>query len=138
MSKLGVGKELVTNCSKCKLELAHIIVAMRDEVTPYKIQCKTCKSTHTFKVKKAPSTATRKKTTRKPRVSAAEKIANLWNDAMSKQTDPAVPYSIRTKFEIGQILDHPKFGAGVVEKHIDNNKVEVVFQTDVKVLIHNK
>ena len=138
MSKLGVGKEIVTNCSKCKLELAHIIVAMRDELTPYKVQCKTCKSTHAFKAPKAAKTTTRKKTTRKPRVSAAEKIQNLWDTAMAKQTEPASKYSIKTKFEIGEILEHPKFGAGVVEKHIDNNKIEVVFQTDIKVLIHNK
>ncbi|EQC44121.1 hypothetical protein [Bacteriovorax sp. DB6_IX] len=138
MSKLGVGKEIVTYCSKCKLELAHIIVAMRDEVTPYKVQCKTCKSTHAFKIKKA-ATATRKKsTTRKPRVSAEQKIMNLWDEAKSKQTEDAAPYSIRTKFEIGQFIDHPKFGEGVVDKHIDNNKIEVVFQKDIRVLIHNK
>jgi len=136
MSKLGVGKEIVTNCSKCKLELAHLIVAMKDELTPYKVQCKTCKTTHSFKAPKA--AATKKKTTRKPRVSAAEKILKIWEGAMSKSKEDPTPYSIRTKFEIGEILDHPKFGAGVVEKQIDNNKIEVVFQTEVKVLIHNK
>ncbi|OIQ19727.1 MAG: hypothetical protein BM556_04390 [Bacteriovorax sp. MedPE-SWde] len=136
MSKLGVGKEIVTNCSKCKLELAHLIVAMKDELTPHKVQCKTCKSTHTFKTKKAP--AAKKKTTRKPRVSAADKITNAWEAGMSKQDGDLTKYSPKTKFEIGELIDHPTFGSGVVDKQIDNNKIQVIFKTDIKVLIHNK
>lgn len=137
MSKIGVGKEIVTSCSKCKLELAHLIVAMRDEVTPYKVQCKTCGSNHSFKVKKV---AKRRATTgtKKKRVTAAEKILNIWEDAMENLDGDPIKYSIKTVFEAGQVIDHPKFGPGLIEKVIDANKIEVVFKTDVKILMHAK
>lgn len=138
MSKIGVGKEIVTHCSKCKLELAHIIVAMRDEATPHKVQCKTCGSNHSYKIKKVATARKRTATGRKPRVSAAEKVFNLWEEGMKKFKGDAIPYSIKTKFEVGQVINHVKFGPGVVEKNIDSNKIEVIFEKDVKILMHNK
>lgn len=138
MSNIGVGKEIVTHCSKCKLDLAHIIVVMKDEATPLRVQCKTCNSNHSFKVQKiaAPKRKVGARNS-KPRVSAADKLLNIWEAAMKKSKE-TIPYSIKTKFEVGQVLDHPTFGPGVVEKAIDANKIEVVFKTSSKVLMHAK
>ena len=139
MSDLGVGKEIVTHCSKCKLDLAHLIVAMKDPATPHKVMCNTCKSTHAFKSKKVASpSAARKKATRKPRVTTEQKIINAWEEAMGKLEGDPIKYSIKHKFEIGDILEHPNFGTGVVDKALDANKVEVTFKGIIKVLMHNK
>ena len=135
MSKIGVGKEIVTYCSKCKLDLAHVIHVMKDETTPLKVECRTCGSIHSFKEKKAP--ATKKKTTR-TRVSSAQKQENAWAAGLKKSEGEPVKYSPRTKFEIGQVVDHPTFGQGVVDRLLDANKIEVIFQTATRVLIHAK
>jgi hypothetical protein len=137
MSKLGVGKEIVTYCSKCKLDLAHTIVVMKDDVTPLKVECRTCGSIHNFKAKGS-ATAKKKTKTRAPRRSAEEKNISLWEEAMSKNETEPVKYSIKSNFSAGQIIDHPKFGQGVVDKLIDADKVEVIFRTTTKTLIHNK
>ena len=136
MSELGVGKEVVTYCSKCGLDLAHIIEVMESPTTPLRVKCKTCGASHKFKVKKAAKAKSTR--TRKPRVSAEQKLLNIWEDAIAKAKGESVKYSIKTKFNIGEIVDHPKFGLGVVEKALDANKIEVVFKTTSKVLMHNK
>lgn len=141
MTQLGVGKEIVTHCSKCKLDLAHIIVVMRDQISPLRVQCKTCNSTHSFKEKKEAAPKRRvsaAKGATKPRLSSEEKSLNLWETAMKKNNSAHLEYSIRTKYTQGQIIDHPSFGPGVVDKAIDTNKIEVIFRTSTKVLIHAK
>ena len=70
-SEIVVGKEIVSYCTKCKMDLGHTIVAMKGAV-PARVICRTCKSEHNFKVKKGvkePGTiAAGKGTPRAPRV----------------------------------------------------------------------
>lgn len=139
MSNLGVGKEIVTYCSKCKLDLAHLIVAMKDSETPHKVLCNTCKTTHAYKAKKvATPSAARKSGTPKKRISTEDKIINIWEKAMAKLEGEPIAYNIRQKFEIGDVIGHPTFGPGLVDKNLDANKIEVVFRGTIKVLMHNK
>ncbi len=136
MSELGVGKEVVTHCSKCSHDLAHIIEVMADTTTPLRVKCKTCGASHKFKVKKAAKAKSTR--ARKPRVSSEQKLMNLWEAGIAKSKGETSKYNIKTKFNIGEIVDHPKFGLGVVEKALDANKIEVIFKTVSKVLMHNK
>ncbi len=139
MSNLGVGKEIVTYCSKCKLDLAHLIVAMKDMETPYKVLCNTCKTTHAYKAKKVASpSAVRRKSPTKKRVSTEDKIINIWEKAMKDLDGEPIAYNIRQKFEVGDVIGHPTFGPGLVDKNLDSNKIEVVFRGSIKILLHNK
>ncbi len=143
MSAIGVGKEILSHCSKCKLILAHIIVTMKSAAEPDKVQCKTCKSTQSFKdpsakkkktsvdrVIKTARAASGKKTT--------ESVGELWTKALNKATASSKEYSIKGSFQMGDVIDHPTFGQGVVEKLIDNNKIEVLFKDDYRTLMHKK
>lgn len=47
------------------------------------------------------------------------------------------PYSIKTKFVVGDTINHPTFGIGKVRALIDN-KIEVEFTDSVKTLLHNR
>lgn len=146
MAELSVGKEVLSHCSKCKLTLAHIIVTMKDSKTPDKVQCKTCKATHSFKdpsatkaktsVNKVIKSAKAKSRTGSRR--STETVAELWTKAISKSTMETKSYTIRGSFITGDIIDHPTFGQGVVEKLIDDNKIEVLFQDDYRTLMHKK
>jgi hypothetical protein len=49
---------------------------------------------------------------------------------------PLRSYSMKGQFALGDKISHPNFGDGIIGKLIYPNKVEVIFRTDVKVLIH--
>ncbi len=141
MTALSVGKEVLSQCNKCKLTLAHIIVTMKANV-PQKVMCKTCKATHTYK---DPSAAKVKTTVAKMVKKAkghgrkvTESVEELWNKAMTKATSTPVDYSMKASFQTGDVIIHPTFGNGVVEKLIDNNKIEILFQDDYRTLMHKK
>lgn len=143
MSAIGVGKEVLSNCSKCKLILAHIIVTMKSADVPDKVQCKTCKTTQSFKdpgaKKKKTSTDRVIKTAKaKARGKTTESVGELWTKALNKNTAGAKAYTIKGSFQMGDLIEHPTFGQGVVEKLIDDNKIEVLFQDDVRTLMHKK
>jgi hypothetical protein len=46
------------------------------------------------------------------------------------------PYSPRERFAPGDVLDHPKFGRGLVEAVLDNDKLRVRFADEPRVLVH--
>lgn len=48
------------------------------------------------------------------------------------------PYSARDTFAVGDLLDHPKFGRGLVEAWLDGDKLRVRFPGDVRVLVHRR
>lgn len=138
-----VGKDVLAYCSKCKLTLSHIIMALKDPNTIAKVQCNTCKSIHAFKedpgIKKTVSgkapkgTRGRKAKDNKPGVS----INEMWVEAMNNTKNKSKEYSTKTRFIIGDVVDHPKFGPGVVEEILDNTKIKVIFRNEIKVLVHN-
>lgn len=143
MSAIGVGKEVLSHCSKCKLILAHIIVTMKSATVADKVQCKTCKSTHAFK----DPGATKRKTSvdrviKTARAKSAgrdsQSIAELWTRAMGNMKGGPIEYSTKGTFQMGDVIDHPTFGHGIVEKLIDNNKIEVLFRDDYRTLMHKK
>lgn len=60
-----------------------------------------------------------------------------WRKLMiSHKNVPLKPYSAKGLFKIGDRIDHAKFGEGIVAKLIYPNKVEVIFQHDMLILIH--
>ncbi len=137
---VSVGKEIVSFCTPCKLALAHIVVTMKDEKTPGKVMCKTCKKTHAYKDPKATKKKTTKRaTTEKKKLDLKKLTDDYWFKTIS-QSDSATHrnYSIRENFDQGDIIVHPKFGIGIVEKILDGNKIEVLFKSDEKILVSGK
>ncbi len=144
MTQFSVGKEVLSYCGKCKLTLAHIIASMKGPNEVDKVICKTCKGTHVFKdpsAKKAKPTITRiARTQGKPGSSrkSSEPHSVIWEKTIGASKASAQDYSIKAQFKIGDVINHPTFGQGVVEKSIDGNKIQVMFRDDSKVLLHNK
>jgi len=135
---LGVGKDVLSYCNKCKLTLSHIVVVMKDVNTPGKVQCNTCRNTHAFK---DPALATVKKKTRTRKTSkkkASIPVSEVWEQKVNAVSqEKSEKYTPKKNFNHGDIIDHPNFGVGLVEKNIDKNKIEVLFRSDIKILIHN-
>ena len=57
---------------------------------------------------------------------------------MKKNTATAKAYSIKDRYEAGDILDHPSFGCGVATAVKDGTKIEVLFEGGPKVLVHGR
>ena len=49
MSQLTVGKDVLSFCTKCKLNLGHTIVAMKDAKHIAKVKCNTCATIQAYK-----------------------------------------------------------------------------------------
>ncbi len=139
MKELSVGKEVLSYCNKDKHALAHIIVSMKDEMTIGKVQCKTCNTTQAYK---DPSKVKERRQTKKSTLgkSKTSKLSNadLWMEAVNNSKAKSQAYSVKTKYILGDIVDHPTFGPGVIDKLIDQDKIQVIFRHDIKTLMHNK
>ena len=138
-----VGKESLAYCTSCKMDLGHNIVAMKGDRIA-KVECRTCKKTHVYKAPKGvtepgqegaakPKRAGRKKAD----ADTGAPIEQEWERLMSiNKNAPLKPYSIKAPFILGDKINHPTFGEGIVGKIIYPNKMEVIFRTDLKILIH--
>lgn len=136
----AVGKETLAYCTSCKMDLGHVVVAMKGDRVA-KAQCKTCKKEHAYKAPKGLSEPTaakpKKASAKKEKKEEGNPIELEWEKLMNAHKDvPMRAYGMKTKFALGDRLSHPNFGDGIVGKLIYPNKIEVIFRTDVKVLIH--
>ena len=138
MSQLTVGKDVLSFCTKCKLNLGHTIVAMKDAKSIAKVKCNTCNTIQSFKdpsiSSKQNKTRTRKTTSSPSKVIS---VSDLWMEKMSATRKKSTPYAMDGKFHQGDVIDHVKFGPGIVEKVVDD-KIEVIFRHEIKTLVHNK
>ena len=131
------GGEVDAHCTKCKLELAHVIVAM---VGPriVRVQCKTCGSLHAFRggpptprERRTSETASRHAATRPPPTpSDYERNLNGRDLSRARTYRPAI------RFEPQDVVSHPTFGLGVVTRVLPDNKIEVSFPAGGKILVH--
>ncbi|OFZ54089.1 MAG: hypothetical protein A2428_13190 [Bdellovibrionales bacterium RIFOXYC1_FULL_54_43] len=131
-----VAQEALSYCTSCKMDLNHVIVAMKGDRIA-KVQCLTCKKEHVYRAPKGVTTPPVKKSKKKEAESPATSVEAEWQKLMTAHKDtPIKAYSMKGQFGLGDRLKHPTFGEGIVGKLIYPNKLEVIFQTDIKVLIH--
>lgn len=127
---ITTGGDIDSYCTKCRLNLEHIIVAMIG-ATIVKVKCKTCGSIHRFKDTKAvrPGTSGRKSPASRPSVRT-----NTWETVMSAARGPELPYDMSHSYRAGDVILHPIFGKGVVQKTFFK-KCSVVFKDKERVLV---
>ena len=135
-----VGKEALAYCTSCKMDLNHNIVAMQGDRIA-RVQCRTCKKEHVYKAPKG-VTEPAAKAPKKPKKAAkaedsASPIELEWEKLMGVHKNaPVKPYNTKGHFALGDRIHHQTFGDGIVGKLIYPNKLEVIFRTDLKILIH--
>ncbi|HMY16820.1 MAG TPA: hypothetical protein PKA58_10920 [Polyangium sp.] len=70
-------------------------------------------------------------------LSEAEIAEQAWKKELAPfEGKPATAYRATERFVANQVLDHSKFGRGIV-KRVDGGKVEVLFQSGTKLLAHD-
>ena len=132
-----VAKSFFTLCKKCGADRYHRVLA-HTTTTSAKIECEICKSKRTYSLPKTSTSSKTKKPSTRTVSARRTSHADEFNTLMANRgEEKGTPFSIRTKFEMDQKIDHPKFGAGFV-KNVLIDRVDVMFQDELKTLIHNK
>ncbi len=131
-----VGGEVDAFCTRCKMILAHTVLAMVGTKVA-RVRCNTCMGDHAFRgdpgARSAPST-----TTRAPRATKEDKLVISFEEQLrGKDIASAARYSPRTTFAVDQVVSHPTFGLGIV-RAVRGDKIDVAFKADQKTLIHGK
>lgn len=122
----AVGSDVESLCSKCG-DVWHVVVAkVGDKIA--KVQCKECGAYHRHRAPggtaKGPSTPRRRSSSAGSSSTRATSTPKPSVDAdMSR---PIRPYSPGDQYEVGERVEHPKFGIGVVQS-ANPGKVEVFF-----------
>ncbi|HSK04747.1 MAG TPA: hypothetical protein VK932_26030 [Kofleriaceae bacterium] len=132
----AVGADVEALCSKCG-DVWHVVVA-KVGAQIVKVQCKQCSGYHRYKSphgapaeKKLPSAIRPPKEPKAP-VERFEKPS-----VAADLTKPARPYRASERFEVGERIDHPSFGQGVIEI-AEPGKITVFFATGRRVLVQSK
>lgn len=137
---LKTGGDIDAFCSKCDLDLAHVIIAMVGD-KPVRVQCKTCRTEHAYRGKKSDSRpkSAAAKTPRAPRgaAAAASRAVVSWEKSLEgKDLARAKRYKPQVVYELDDVVDHPTFRFGVVTKMLSDGKIEVAFESGMKTLVH--
>lgn len=130
------GMDIDAPCGRCKGETRHRVLTLTNGV-PDNLICANCKSVHKFrpdrtKAEAAPRIA-RGGTSLKPRPSASP---SRFQELMTQEQAGSIakPYSIQSRWDEGDWMDHPSFGLGKVQRRLAK-KVDVLFRDGLKTLI---
>lgn len=160
MGMIAAGRDIDHYCTRCKMDLAHTIIAVVGDV-PARVKCNTCHTERNFRrgraaaadkkagvVRRGKTAQASKRTTSNARSTAkarnasttyekSEKWTTLMGKARKAGTD-AKAYSMRDTYPKGAVVDHSKFGEGYVEEIVPPNKVLVCFEEGDRLLIHGR
>ncbi|WP_413578086.1 hypothetical protein ACLVWU_06030 [Bdellovibrio sp. HCB290] len=136
-----VAKSFFAFCKKCDADRYHVVLA-HTSATSAKIKCEICGSQKTYSLPKAQT-----KTGKPLTGAAAKKREQTMNSRKSSHKNEyemlmsnggaTSNYTMKGKFEKNTKLQHPKFGLGFI-KDAASDKIEVVFEDEVRTLIHNR
>jgi len=128
-----VGADIEAVCGRCG-EVWHVIVAIAN-ASIARVECKQCGKRHRYRsVGRASvsATPTRRHAGSKPRARREEPRIEM---------DPSRPlrtYQSTDHYRVGDRIEHPRFGAGVVERVAGPGKVQVFFPDGHRVLVHGR
>ncbi len=130
-----VAQNVITMCTKCAMELNHVVIAHNRSGMVERVKCHTCGSEHKYRPEKKgavkkeakKSTGTRKVDTTKSYEVLLEKF---------KEKEP-LPYSMSGSFKHDDVIDHKTFGTGIVI-NASYYKIEVAFSDRTRLLVCNR
>jgi len=138
--KLSAGDIIEAQCTRCRTLMNHTIVAMVGEKV-VRVQCNTCDGVHNYKEPKAAKTPAVRSAA--PKVAAAPKSSRRDPGAADREEwialrpkmnrEQAKAYAMDGTYKVNDLVQHPVFGLGVVQRVVAN-KVEILFEQGRKLL----
>lgn len=120
-----------------------------DGVQVRQVRCESCGTTGEFRVARAKTRAglrealKRKSVPPPPRKRTSRKRAETPEEVFEKlvagrDLSQAAAYSIKLPLQISDLIEHPKFGFGIVTAIADVQKVRVAFEDGERILVCNR
>lgn len=135
MTNHRTGGEIDALCTRCKLTLAHTILAMVAG-RPVRVQCNTCGGQHNYRAATAEQkSSNRKPTAASPATAASSRTRISYDEAMAQRAGPERTYSPKHAYRMDEVIQHPTFGRGYVAA-VRADKIDVVFRAGTKTLMH--
>lgn len=149
----AIGGLIDAKCLKCPktddgkiAERTHEIMDLRDDGSPYHVRCSSCGHTHVYRptesdsIKlKAEKELARKRAAEEKKLKKA-KMARAGGRGIidsfdklagnSKSVETPKFYSMTETYKVGDFIEHPKFGIGIVAKVRGEDKIDVAFQNN--------
>jgi len=130
-----ISENVITKCTKCKMELNHVVVANNAAGIVERVQCLTCGSEHKYHPEKKKATKrTSKKSIFTQEVDLTKNFEILAQKFKEKKP---LPYSMTGSFKNDDVVDHNTFGMGIVIS-ASRDKMEVVFSDRSRLLVCNR
>jgi hypothetical protein len=132
-----VGADIESLCSKCG-DVWHVVVAKVGEQI-VRVICKECGGQHRYRNPKTPGTTQRVTTARSTRPPRPMKIVERFETpaVAADLNKPPRTYAASERYAVGERVEHPTFGQGVVEL-LELGKITVFFAVGRKVLACGK
>ncbi|MFW6325893.1 MAG: hypothetical protein ACOC0T_04005 [Desulfovermiculus sp.] len=146
------GDIVESTCRKCNDITGHTVVSIVEgEIS--KVECRGCGSVHKYRpatksgnskaAATSSSTSQSKKTTSKgkkgptAKEKEAQQLAEQWYKQWQRKMETkdqaeSKAYSMQGQFQNNDLIDHPSFGLGIVQRTIPPNKIDVLFQDGEK------
>jgi len=130
---IRVGGEVDSLCGRCKLVLAHTVLAMVGPSVA-RVRCNTCGSDHAYRRSASPSAVP----ARKSASSRPARVVLSFEDQLHALRDKTPKaYSPQVTFQVDDLVAHPTFGLGIV-RVVRRDKVDVVFKAAERTLVHGR
>lgn len=147
----SVGRDCDAWCTRCKMDLAHTIVAIAGGL-PVQVKCNTCNGFHKYRMTKGQREAASAKKKAAPQRRSAPEATNRRTERARAGGGGATEvryaqlleglvgqeeraYNVRDSYEPHDVLAHPTFGIGVVLEALAGNRMRVLFADSERVLI---
>lgn len=137
------GDEVDSKCTKCKMVLAHTIIAMVGEAIA-RVKCNTCQGEHAYRPPPTASEATAKRRRAERKTAATDKVAAITTAAdydgliEGRDLSAATTYNMKMSLAAEDVIKHPKFGVGLVVDVKDGNKAHVAFPEGGRILVFGR
>ncbi|MFA5180706.1 MAG: hypothetical protein WC405_05250 [Syntrophales bacterium] len=143
----SVGKNVDALCTKCGMVLAHIILyEVRGVIA--QVKCKTCGAEHKYRGSKprTKSSEIGKERTRRVgtkadeesrQAEAAETQRWLQRQRELRENAAIADYHMAGRYQRGDVINHPSFGIGFVEKILEEQRMDVLFKGNLRRMVMN-
>lgn len=134
-NQIQAGSSVESLCKKCKTVTDHHVVVMAGDKIA-KVECKVCNARHAFASPKAESKVKTPAVPRPKKAALASTkqalaLAEHWEKMVTPCAKP-LTYTMERKLQVGDVIDHPTFGLGYVQKFMKPCTAEVQFKDAVR------
>ena len=130
-----VAQNVITMCTKCEMELSHLVVAHDAGGFVVRVKCNTCGNDHKYHPDK--KRATKKPSKKSISTQEGDLTKTFEKLAQKFKEKKPLPYSMSASFKNDDVIDHKTFGMGIVV-NASYDKMEVAFSDEPRILVCNR